>query len=87
MDPSLNFAQELANVVELLPTLSPQEVLSLRLSPPSQERIAALLDKSKAEGLSPEEEHEWEQFASVEHLVRMAKLTAAIERRDNGQSG
>ena len=84
MAAALNFAQELANVVELLPTLAPQEVMSLRLSPPSQERIAALLEKSKAEGLSSEERREWEQFASVEHLVRMAKIRAAIERRDAG---
>jgi hypothetical protein len=58
MDPALNFARELTNVIELLPTLSPQEVLSLRLSPPLQGRIAALLEKSKAEGLSSEEQRE-----------------------------
>ena len=72
----------LSSILEKLASLpSPEEVLALRASPALQERIDTLLEKSQAEGLSVEEQREWEQFSYVEHLVRMAKLNAAIKRR------
>lgn len=67
----------LAELLEKLASLpSPEEILALRASPALQERIDTLLEKSKDEGLTPDERREWEQFCYVEHLVRMAKGNA-----------
>lgn len=66
-----------AEVLEFLATLpSPEEILSLRPSKNVQARISLLLQKSKIENLTPEEEKEWEQYQYLEHLVRMAKIAA-----------
>ena len=72
----------LASLLEKLASLpSPEEVLALRASPALQDRIDQLLEKSNTEGLSSDEQNEWEHFSYVEHLVRMAKLNAAVKRR------
>ena len=55
---------------------SAKEVLALRPAPPLQERIDALLEKSRSAGLSPDEQREWGLCQYVEHLVRLAKITA-----------
>ncbi|MCA9923883.1 MAG: hypothetical protein KC421_16010 [Anaerolineales bacterium] len=66
-----------AEVLEFLATLpSPEEILALKPSKPVQERIDSLLQKGKANALTPEEEEEWEQYQYLEHLVRMAKISA-----------
>ena len=70
----------LADVLERLAKLpTPEEVLALHPSPTLQERIEALLEKNQLEGLSLEEQQEWERYEYVEHLVRMAKIQAAIK--------
>ena len=72
----------LAEILEKLASLpSPEEVLALRASPAIEERIEVLLEKNQAEGLSPDEKREWEQFSYVEHLVRMAKIHATARLR------
>ncbi len=66
--------QGLAEVLETLATLpTPEEVLALRPSAALQGRIDALLEKNRGEGLSREEEREWQQVQYLEHLVRLAK--------------
>jgi hypothetical protein len=55
----------------------PQEVLALRPAAELQQRMADLLTKSKAGGLSPAEEAEWQRLEFAEHLVRVAKAHAA----------
>jgi hypothetical protein len=57
-----------------LPT--PDEVLSLRPAPPLLERIESLLVKNSTSGWSADEQREWDQYQYVEHLVRLAKVTA-----------
>ncbi len=67
----------MAEVLETLAALpTPQEVLALRPSPALAERLRALLDKNRTEGLSPDEEREWEGYQYMEHLVRIAKAKA-----------
>lgn len=69
-----------AAVVEVLAGLpSPEEVLALRPSATLQARIGTLLEKSRAEGLIPAEEHEWAQYEFLEHVVRMAKARAVAK--------
>jgi hypothetical protein len=69
--------QGLAQVLEKLADLpAPEEVLALRPAPELQARLSELLRKNREEGLSPEEQAEWQRYEWVEHLVRMAKARA-----------
>jgi uncharacterized coiled-coil DUF342 family protein len=69
-------------VAEVLETLAglptPEEILALRPSEALQDRIRALLEKNRTEGLTPAEEQEWEQYQYLEHLVRIAKAKAHL---------
>ena len=70
----------LAPVLEKLAELpSPEEVLALRPSPELQARISELLLKNREEGLTAEEDAEWQRCETVEHLVRLAKARAAAK--------
>ena len=67
----------LGDVLETLARLpSPEEVLALRPATPLQDRIEELLAKNRSEGLSAEEQREWERYEYIEHLVRLAKAQA-----------
>jgi hypothetical protein len=68
-----------AEVLELLAKLpSPQEIVNLRPSPEFQERISALLEENRTEGLTAVEEELWERYQYLEHLVRLAKAEALV---------
>jgi uncharacterized protein YnzC (UPF0291/DUF896 family) len=41
-----------------------------------QERVSALLEKNRSQGLTDEEEREWERYQYLEHLMRIAKAKA-----------
>ena len=70
----------LADVVDTLAELpSSEEVLALRPSSALSERIAVLLEKTREEGLTPDEHAEWEDIMRAEHLIRIAKAKAAIK--------
>ncbi len=70
---------DLNDILELLASLpAPEEVLSLQPSETLQSRIGYLLEKNRNEGLSPQEEKEWEQYEYLEHIVRMAKGRAGV---------
>jgi hypothetical protein len=67
-----------ADVLERLAGLpTPKEIMALRPSEALQARISALLEKNRTAGLSPAEEHEWECYQYLEHLVRIAKAQAS----------
>lgn len=67
----------LSDVLEFLADLpSPEEILALKPSAQLQNEIEGLLEKNKNEGLSAEEELNWQQYQYVEHLVRKAKIKA-----------
>ncbi|HYV28405.1 MAG TPA: hypothetical protein VFA77_12780 [Candidatus Eisenbacteria bacterium] len=70
----------LTAVLEKLAELpSPEEVLALRPSAELQTRIAELLRKNREEGLTAEEDAEWQRYETVEHLVRLAKARASAK--------
>ena len=69
-----------AEVLELLASLpSPETILAIRPSDAFQARIDFLLEKNREEGLTAEEDAEWEQYMYLEHLVRMAKGKALAQ--------
>lgn len=71
-----------AEVLEALASLpTPEEVLALHPAPVLEERVQALLEKNRTEGLSEDEEREWERYEYLEHLVRMAKAKAKLKLR------
>lgn len=75
-----------AEVLELLASLpSPEAILAIRSSEAFQARIDFLLEKNRDEGLTTDEDAEWEQYMYLEHLVRMAKgkALAQIRRSQN----
>ena len=66
-----------AALLELLATLpNPKDILDLRPSPELQQRIDALLEKSRAGPLTASEEAEWDRYEYLEHLIRIAKASA-----------
>jgi hypothetical protein len=72
----------LSRLLEKLAELpSPEEVLALRPDPELQARLGQLLDKNRGEGLTPEEEVEWQRYELIEHLMRMAKARALTRLR------
>ena len=42
-------------------------------------RISELLRKNRANGLTPEENAEWQRYETMEHFVRLAKARAAAK--------
>lgn len=75
----------MAELLELLASLpSPQDILALRPSSKMQQRLETLLVKSKEQGLTDEEEKEWEQYCYLEHLVRIAKIQARAKLKKTG---
>lgn len=80
----LSTPPDYAGLSDLLETLarlpSPQEVLALRPAANLQDRIEELLAKSRAGGLSADEQREWNRYEYIEHIVRLAKARA-IQRQ------
>jgi hypothetical protein len=75
------------SVLEKLAALpSPEEVLDLRPAPPLQERIEALLEKNRTTGFSPDDQREWDHYQDLEHLVRLAKASAARKLKESKAS-
>jgi hypothetical protein len=72
------------SVLEKLAALpSPEEVLALRPAPSLQERVNALIEKNRTTGLSPSDQREWDQYQYLEHLVRLAKASAARKLKES----
>jgi hypothetical protein len=68
-------------VLELFAKLpTPEEILALRPSETLQTQVQRLLEKSRTEGLTSEEEQQWQQYEYLEHLVRLAKTHAILKR-------
>lgn len=71
-----------AAIIEVLAGLpTPEEILALRPSEELQQRISALLEKNRTEGLTEAEEREWAQYEYLEHIVRMAKAKALLKKK------
>jgi hypothetical protein len=70
----------LADILEFLAGLpSPQEILALKPSADLQAEVQRLIEKTKGQGLSEEEERRWQQYEYIEHLMRMAKAKALLK--------
>lgn len=69
----LNIYDELA---ELLASMDSDKVLRFHASKPAQQRLEILLEKNKADELTPLEAQELEKYMAVEHIVRLAKARA-----------
>ena len=55
---------------------TPEAVVDFRPSPEAQQRLAALIEREKADSLSPEEKAELDHFMELEHILGMAKARA-----------
>lgn len=76
-----------SDVLEKLAALpTPEEVLALRPTPPLQERLDVLLEKSRTDSLSFEDQREWEKYKFLEHFVRLAKANAVRKLKDRNGS-
>jgi hypothetical protein len=74
--------ERLTGFIEVLDFLanqpSPEEILELRPSVGMQEAIDRLSEKYQAQDLSAEEQHLWQQYEYLEHVVRIAKTKAYL---------
>ena len=55
---------------------TPAAVAKFEASQATKDRVADLVHKEKASGLTPEESSELDHFMKVEHLMRLAKAQA-----------
>lgn len=55
---------------------TPEAVVAFRPSPSVTRRVAGLVERSKAESLSAEEQSELEDYLQLEHIMIMAKARA-----------
>ena|GEM_PF-408533 len=55
---------------------SPEEILSFRPSPETQNRVRELLERNSADELTGDEATELERFAELEHLMQLIKVRA-----------
>ena len=55
---------------------TPQSVIDFRPSNQTKARVAELIQRQKADALSPDETAELHHYLHVEHLMRLAKARA-----------
>ena len=55
---------------------TPETVAQFHPSPEAQSRVAELIEREKESSLSPEEKAELDHFVELEHILRIAKVTA-----------
>ena len=67
-------------IAELIARLDPEQVISLKASVEMQERLNSLIDKSKNEHLSKNEQDELYHFFALERLMRLAKLNVKLNQ-------
>lgn len=75
--PTVDAVDEVTQFLATLP--APEQILAFRASPAVEARIADLLEKSRAAGLTEDEEREWQTYEYAGHLIRMAKANAALK--------
>ncbi len=66
--------QEFADFMTSSPTL--KQISEFRLSEESEERINDLLEANRKGTIKPDEHEELEDYARLEHLMRMVKIRA-----------
>lgn len=56
--------------------ISPDNLIAFQPSPDVKERVAELIDKEKASGLTLEEKSELDHYLQLEHIMRLLKARA-----------
>ncbi|MCB9455275.1 MAG: hypothetical protein H6671_04745 [Anaerolineaceae bacterium] len=72
--PDLTPTDEIMDFLLSAPT--PQDIIGLRPSPATQERLRYLLDGNRNESLNDAERAELETYLQTEHFVRRLKIRA-----------
>lgn len=73
----MSIARAYEEVVEFIAAgTTPSKVVAFRPSEESRQRVEDLIHREKAEGLSPEETEELDNYLHIEHLMRLAKARA-----------
>lgn len=68
---------ELINLLASRPTL--EQIVAFKISPSAQDRLAALLDKNREEGLSEAESTELDWYEYLHHIILRLKAQARLE--------
>ncbi len=68
-------------IAELIARLDPKEVSSLKASDDMQVRLNILIDKSKNDHLTKNEQDELYHFIALERLIRLAKLNVKLNQQ------
>ena len=76
-DSVFNGINDILEFLAKLPT--PEEIIALRPAESLQQQVNDLLEKQRAEGLTADEEQQWQQYEYLEHLVRIAKSNALLK--------
>ncbi|HEX8241989.1 MAG TPA: hypothetical protein VF541_00790 [Longimicrobium sp.] len=64
-------------IVDFIATnTAPAKLIAFRPSEATRRRVADLVQREKAEGLSRDESSELDHFLEIEHLMRLAKARA-----------
>lgn len=75
--------RELAIAIrELITATTPEQVLALSPTSKLARRVRRLLDKNRETGLNSSENDEMDAYLRVEHVVRLAKGTAALQLKE-----
>jgi hypothetical protein len=73
----MNAARSYDEIIDFIAAgTTPEAVIAFRPSAAVQERVATLVERSKAGGISPEEQSELEDYLQLEHIMIMAKARA-----------
>ena len=68
-------------IAELIARLDPEQVSSLKASDDMQVRLNTLIDKSKNDHLTKNEQDELYHFIALERLIRLAKLNVKLNQQ------
>lgn len=68
-------------IAELIARLDPEQVSSLKASEDMQVRLNILIDKSKNDHLTKNEQDELYHFIALERLIRLAKLNVKLNQQ------
>ena len=63
-------------LVQFIAALSPREVIDFQPSDSARQRVWDLIERQKANRLSPDDQSELNHYLEIEHLMRLAKARA-----------
>jgi DNA replicative helicase MCM subunit Mcm2 (Cdc46/Mcm family) len=66
-------------VADFIGKMNPSKILELKAPIESKDRVYALIEKEKEEGLSTSEKDELDHYLVLERLIRLAKAHARVQ--------